>query len=380
MKKLILIFSLLFPVILFADNYTSVKTGDWTSSATWVGGLIPDGSKENTITISAGTIVTGTNLIFSKATEIIIEEDAELIINTLLNVEIDAAEAHKDFILNVLDGGSLTIDGNFTVAKDADLTIDGEATIDGNLDLGKGAKITVDLDGTTGGSLTVTGDLTAPSGEILGEGSVIVGGNVSGDVVGDDQINTLPIKLISFKAFLNNNQVIINWVTASEINNDYFSIERSYNGIDFEIIGIVSGAGNSNDVIEYQTIDNNFLQGISYYRLKQTDYDGQFEYSSLIVVKTQKETVAQDMNVFPNPVMRNFENVKVKIKGFNENEEVYVKVVNIFGKVEYSNKFYSGFDGTIDLSLDSDVFKSLGYHIINISSSNKSYSKRLLVK
>ena len=70
----------------------------------------------------------------------------------------------------------------------------------------------------------------------------------------------------------------------------------------------------------------------------------------------------------------------MKINGFNENEEVYVKVINIFGKVEYFDKIYSGFDGAIDLSLDAGIFNSLGYHIISVSSSNKSFNNRFLVK
>jgi len=172
----------------------------------------------------------------------------------------------------------------------------------------------------------------------------------------------------------------LDWRTASEINNDYFTIERSVDGVNFEIIDIINGAGNSNNILHYETIDSNPLEGVSYYRLKQTDYDGQFEYSSIVSVRNHEETISQEINVYPNPVLKNASNVNVKIKGFNEDEEVSVKVINIFGKVEYFEKIYSGFDGAIDLSLGSDIFSTVGYHFISISSGNRIYNKKLLVK
>ena len=95
----------------------------------------------------------------------------------------------------------------------------------------------------------------------------------------------LPIELLSFSAKANNDIVDISWSTASEINNDFFTIERSYNGVDFTSIGTVNGAGNSSMVLNYVSIDEKPYPGISYYRLKQTDFDGKYSYSTIAAVK-----------------------------------------------------------------------------------------------
>ena len=96
----------------------------------------------------------------------------------------------------------------------------------------------------------------------------------------------LPIELIAFVAFRQGNVVVINWTTATEINNDFYTIERSTDGVNFEAIMEVNGAGNSNSELQYSLTDEDPLDGISYYRLKQTDYDGQFSYSEVISVRS----------------------------------------------------------------------------------------------
>jgi hypothetical protein len=89
---------------------------------------------------------------------------------------------------------------------------------------------------------------------------------------------TLPVSLLKYEVRLNNNKVDINWSTATEINNKYFTIERSANGRDFSAIGTVNGAGNSSITLQYSFVDNTPLIGTSYYRLVQTDLDDRKEY------------------------------------------------------------------------------------------------------
>ncbi|HLC82725.1 MAG TPA: T9SS type A sorting domain-containing protein [Bacteroidia bacterium] len=92
----------------------------------------------------------------------------------------------------------------------------------------------------------------------------------------------LPIELISFEAKCTDKKVEISWAVASQNNNDFFTIERTANGFDFEIIGTVDGAGNSNQIIYYSFVDTVPLEGVSYYRLKQTDFNGEYEYYNLL--------------------------------------------------------------------------------------------------
>lgn len=111
----------------------------------------------------------------------------------------------------------------------------------------------------------------------------------------------LPIELLDFTPRLNGDEVYVDWRTTSEVNNDYFTVQRSLNGSSFEDIGIVGGAGNSNDVLNYNYIDDGSeLSGIVYYRLKQTDYDGKTSYSRVKPVDLSG-LIQNTWNVYPNP-------------------------------------------------------------------------------
>ena len=92
--------------------------------------------------------------------------------------------------------------------------------------------------------------------------------------VGNQSI-VLPTELISFKAIAQKSAVKLDWQTASEIDNDYFTVERSFDGIHFSPFTRVEGAGNSNQTINYSVNDYDYVNGINYYRLIQTDYNGE---------------------------------------------------------------------------------------------------------
>ncbi|MDX1350875.1 MAG: T9SS type A sorting domain-containing protein [Putridiphycobacter sp.] len=111
----------------------------------------------------------------------------------------------------------------------------------------------------------------------------------------------LPIELISFSATAVNNSIVqLDWQTASEHNNDYFTVERSADNNHWESIKKVPGAKNASTVLSYKVVDYTPLFGISYYRLKQTDFDGQFSYSQTKSVVVKKLNDAQIL-LFPNP-------------------------------------------------------------------------------
>jgi len=123
-------------------------------------------------------------------------------------------------------------------------------------------------------------------------------------LVGSD--SPLPIELLTFDALLNKDeQVELSWATAAEVNNDYFTIEKSKDGVNFEIVGTVDGAGTSNNLLFYESLDKNPYAGVSYYRLKQTDFDGQFSYSEIKVIRLEKAAL-NTFTVFPNPALDHF--------------------------------------------------------------------------
>jgi hypothetical protein len=108
------------------------------------------------------------------------------------------------------------------------------------------------------------------------------------------QDNPLPVELLDFLAKCSNNKVNLNWSTASETNNNYFTIERSKDYYTFEKVLDYPGAGNSNHLISYGAVDESPFEGNSFYRLKQTDYNGAFTYSGVVPVNCGDE---QDFNL-----------------------------------------------------------------------------------
>ncbi len=136
--------------------------------------------------------------------------------------------------------------------------------------------------------------------------SVFNGGNGSGsscNCAGSVLEVPLPVELISLTARVNGQYVVMEWITATEINNAYFTVERSEDILHWESIVNVNGAGNSNSTLNYSAIDYNPLQGLSYYRLRQADYDGRYNYSDMVSVNF---TYSDDyILIFPNPVTDN---------------------------------------------------------------------------
>ncbi|MCW3071408.1 MAG: hypothetical protein JWO44_1298 [Bacteroidetes bacterium] len=110
----------------------------------------------------------------------------------------------------------------------------------------------------------------------------------------------LPIELLSFSGKNEGTKNKLEWVTASEMNNDYFSLEHSPDGNSFETFLTKEGAGNSSVRINYDAWDYSPYNGTTYYRLKQTDYNGKYSYSSIISIENRLDEVAVS-NVHPNP-------------------------------------------------------------------------------
>jgi hypothetical protein len=94
----------------------------------------------------------------------------------------------------------------------------------------------------------------------------------------------LPVNWLSFQGSSEESVVRLTWSTASEINSDYFEVQRSYNAGSFQALGKVKGSGNSNRVVNYSFVDGKMEGGIAYYRLKQVDFNGSFTYSDMIAV------------------------------------------------------------------------------------------------
>ncbi len=154
---------------------------------------------------------------------------------------------------------------------------------------------------------------------------------------------TLPIELSYFNAQCSNENIIISWQTATEENNDYFTIEKSTDLIQWQPAGIVNGAGNSNSLINYSFNDQADNSGSLYYRLKQTDYDGHFTYSQEVSVACTSLTVE---SIFPNPV----ENEIIITIQSKELQTVSINIIDELGRSIESRQNVS--EGTSEVSID----------------------------
>ncbi len=145
------------------------------------------------------------------------------------------------------------------------------------------------------------GDWEAPkAGQTSGATSVTVPGvtefspwAISGNSV------PLPVELISFKGQQQGSNAILEWATATERDNDYFEVLKSSDGQSFTPIAKVQGTGNSSTLQEYSLVDQSPTPGVSYYQLRQVDYDGAFALSPIISVRITNDQ--WDFNIFPNP-------------------------------------------------------------------------------
>lgn len=123
--------------------------------------------------------------------------------------------------------------------------------------------------------------------------------------VSNSLVSPLPVELTSFTASCTDKGVSLRWTTASEINNAYFRLQRSADLQNWDEVATVAGAGNSNAALLYTEIDERPLDGLAYYRLSQTDYDGTTE-TFLPVSVSCKGSVSNSLSVFPNPADRHF--------------------------------------------------------------------------
>jgi hypothetical protein len=179
----------------------------------------------------------------------------------------------------------------------------------------------------------------------------------------------LPIELVSFTGYNNGEVNILNWVTASELNNDYFTIERSFDGISFIPIGTVEGAGNSNSLLSYSLTDLAPQVGNNYYRLKQTDYDGKFTYSQIINIPigdSPAQAQTSITGVYPNPTTGQ---LNIDIMVVEDELSLNFRVTNIVGQ-QMKNAVETLLKGKNTIQLDATDYAA-GMYILNLSNKER---------
>ena len=183
----------------------------------------------------------------------------------------------------------------------------------------------------------------------------------------------LPVELILFSGKVTRLGIMLEWATASEINNDRFEIERSKNGVVFVKTGEVKGHGTSQSQHTYSLQDTKAGQGTNYYRLKQVDEDGQFTYSKVIVVDNKQLSAPFTVLVAPNPVING------QFTIITEGGEVtQLQILNLNGHLVHSQSVSTG---TREINLNaSQLHLQSGVYLISVQSTAGLYKTKMIIQ
>ena len=180
----------------------------------------------------------------------------------------------------------------------------------------------------------------------------------------------LPIELTKFTATPINEKIKVEWATASETNNNYFTVEKSLNGIDFAPVTKVKGAGKSTSILNYCVYDEEPAPGLNYYRIKQVDFNGEYKYSQIIF--SSINPIVSRFN--PNPAT---EYVNFRFRS-PANTTAAIQITDITGRVVYERpqEVVAG-DQLINVplySMESGVY----YFKVSIDEIGYSYTTKLI--
>jgi hypothetical protein len=175
--------------------------------------------------------------------------------------------------------------------------------------------------------------------------------------------NALPVTLTKYSAKAFDGGVQNIWETEAEVNNSYFTVLRSADGRDYEEIGKVKGSGNSTTAHRYSFTDEHPLQGTSYYRLKQTDYNGKSEtFAPVSVSIGVSQNIAAEFRVFPNP-FKDFFNVQFKSE---EEGDIELQLLNYSGTKLFSQSARAE-EGSNSIRFSPEINLVPGLYILRVT-------------
>ncbi|TKB99072.1 glycosyl hydrolase [Pedobacter cryophilus] len=188
------------------------------------------------------------------------------------------------------------------------------------------------------------------------------------------EVSTLPINILTFAGNAVNDGVKINWQTSSEVNNEKFILYRSSNGKDFSPIATINGSGNSSKIISYNYLDRFPANGVNYYQLSQTDFDGKSENFSPIVVHFKLEDLADHLKIYSDSKA-----TQIGLDWSNE-ETVTASVFDLSGKKIFTDKVNLQ-NGKNLVNLDTaSKLESNQIYILTISGGERNIAAKFLVK
>lgn len=306
-----------------ASSITAGQSGNWNQTDTWGGMAVPDGTPcYDTIIIPAGITVTITaNVNLNGCPPVAVLVSGAL--NFQTGRKLDLSPGSYVYLQAGSPGGQLQSGG------------------------GGGSSNLINIGGTAYWSAGCTGNPPPDCGSMTGPD--ILCANCA-----------LPIELLNFSAELSSGVVYLNWQTASEEGNDYFWVQRSINGFEWENVLLLDGAGNSSSLISYAAEDRTPLLGISYYRLKQVDENGAHSYSETKAVSNGQFYSDQQLLILPSSYGAQH-NVVIYFADPIDGE-VEINIVGISGAILYSRKIFLDNEKWVVVNMDRPV--SAGVYIV----------------
>jgi hypothetical protein len=351
-QSLVLVIFISIKLTAFGVTKTAFASGDWKDDANWTSASYPNfdqtnGSDDLVIDITGGT-------------------PGKITLN-------DNFTLKNGTVLTVRGCDTLHITGNVVFSNGSFLEVEGCAVliVDGNVQ-NKNNSNNIVIDGF----FDIGGDFDGGTGSVIsGSGTIDVAGTVTLSGSGTITTIVLPVDLLYFNAIFNTDKVDIRWSTASELNNNFFVIERSQDGYNWQEINRVTGSGNSSVIREYFEVDLEPLSGKSFYRLTQIDHNGQSQTFNIVPVENIEEGKVT-FNIFPNPTSQY--NISLFFQGF-DSEEVLVVLRDMRGKEYYSKVTLIENPNEIQLlSVENNL--PAGVYLITASSINELYSQKVTIK
>ena len=275
-----------------------------------------------------------------------------------------AKYAHAYWVINTTGGSGYTYD----ITLNYDDALLGTIASESNVRL---AKKQTGVNGTWANYSTSTPNTTANT-------LTMTGLNSFSEFTLTDNVDPLPVEWLSFTGKKVFDNLELSWTTATEINNSHFEIERSTDGRNFENVGEVKGAGNSHSPLNYNYTDVSPFgsNSILYYRLKQVDFNGEFDYSKTIAVSNNKQGNGVTIEAInPNPFT---EKLNLTLNNVSEGN-VIIEVYDLTGRKHYTQTTLSGGQqGTLNIDLSSLANLAKGVYIVNIRNGNDTIQQKLV--
>ncbi len=183
----------------------------------------------------------------------------------------------------------------------------------------------------------------------------------------------LPVEFTYFNAQDISGNVELEWGTGTETNNEKFEVQRSADGVAWEIIDEIRGAGTTIEPQDYLTYDNNPMAGVNYYRLKQIDFDGKFDFSKVVkVTYGGSDEKLEIVNVYPNPFTENF-TVQLSTGSL---QDLLVQLISSNGQI-IKEQYFSSSD---QIQFSNLNHLEMGIYILRVAQDGNLVTKQLVKK